>query len=294
MADRTAQPEGQDQHSGGSRQEFVYPSTREFVIGTGRAFAGALLFSLPMLMTMEMWWLGFYMDPLRLALLLALMLPLVVRLARYGGIRKTASVWDEVADALVAVGVAFVASSLVLWIFGVITSHMPLREILGKVALQAFPGSIGAILAQNQLGSRQAEDDVEKAEDSYGGEIFLMVVGALFLSLNVAPTEEMILIAYRMDVWQEIALALVTIALMHAFVYTLEFGGTERPHPEERFWSIFARYTLVGYAVVLLVSLYVLWTFGRTEGTSIQEIVSTSIVLSFPGAIGAAVARLIL
>jgi putative integral membrane protein (TIGR02587 family) len=294
MVGRTDQPEPQSPHAARGGQNLIYPSVREFAVGAGRAFAGALLFCLPMLMTMEMWWLGFYMDPLRLALLLTLMLPLLVRLARFGGIRRTASVWDELADALVAVGVAFVASALVLWIFGVIAPHMPLHEILGKVALQAFAGSIGAILAQNQLGSRQAEDDLRKAESSYGGEIFLMVVGALFLSLNVAPTEEMILIAYRMEVWQEIGLALLTIVLMHAFVYTLEFGGTERPRPEEDFWSIFVRYTVVGYAVVILVSLYVLWTFGRTEGTSIQQILSTAIVLAFPGAIGAAAARLIL
>ena len=282
----------QDDGNGGP--EFTYPSAKDFAIGAGRGFAGALIFSLPMLMTMEMWWLGFYMDPLRLALLLALMLPLLVRLSRYGGLRPTASIWDDIADSLVVIAIAFAASALVLWIFGVITPDMPVREILGKVALQTFPASIGAMLAQNQLGSEDAQEEQEEAEATYGGEIFLMAVGALFLSLNVAPTEEMVLLAYKMHVWQEIGLALMTIFLMHAFVYTLEFGGTEQAHPDEGFWSVFARYTIVGYAAVLLVSLYVLWTFGRTDGTSIEEILSTAVVLSFPGAIGAAVARLIL
>jgi hypothetical protein len=60
----------------------TYPSQAEFGIGAARAFAGALIFSLPMLMTMEMWWLGFYMDLLRLALLLIVLLPLLVRLSR--------------------------------------------------------------------------------------------------------------------------------------------------------------------------------------------------------------------
>ncbi|CAN7555305.1 DUF2391 family protein [Phenylobacterium sp. LjRoot225] len=35
--------------------------------GLARAVAGALIFSFPLLMTMEMWQLGFYMDRLRLA-----------------------------------------------------------------------------------------------------------------------------------------------------------------------------------------------------------------------------------
>ena len=270
------------------------PSATEFGIDLGRALAGALLFALPMLMTMEMWWLGFYMDPLRLALLLAILLPLLVRLSRYGGLRPTASLWDDLADALVCIGAAFVAATAILCIFGVITAEMPIREIIGKVALETFAGSIGAMLSRTQLGSKEAMEEKESAEQSYSGEIFLMIVGALFLSLNVAPTEEMILIAFQMNVWQEIGLILLTLILMHALVYSVELGGTERPDPDKAFWSVFARFTVVGYALVLLVSLYVLWTFGRTDDTAIHEIISMVVVLSFPGAIGAAAARLIL
>ncbi len=270
------------------------PGAAAFGVELGRALAGALIFALPMLMTMEMWWLGFYMDPLRLALLLALLLPLLVRLSRYGGLRPTASVWDDAADALVSVGAAFVAAAAILCIFGVITAEMPLREIIGKVALETFAGSIGAMLSRSLLGSKEAAEEKEAAEQTYSGEIFLMVVGALFLSLNVAPTEEMILIAFQMNVWREIGLILLTLVLMHALVYSVEFGGTERPHPDKTFWSVFAGFTLVGYALVLLVSLYVLWTFGRTDDTAIHEIISMVVVLSFPGAIGAATARLIL
>ena len=272
----------------------AHPSAAEFGVELARALAGALIFALPMLMTMEMWWLGFYMDPLRLALLLALLLPLLVRLSRYGGLRPTASVWDDIADALVSVGAAFVAATAILSIFGVITAEMPLREIIGKMALETFAGSIGAMLSRSQLGSKEAMKEKEAAEQSYSGEIFLMLVGALFLSLNVAPTEEMILIAFQMNVWQEIGLILLTLILMHALVFSVEFGGTERPDPDKNFWSVFASFTLVGYALVLLVSLYVLWTFGRTDETAIHEIISMVVVLSFPGAIGAAAARLIL
>ena len=39
---------------------------RPFLVSLARAFGGALTFGLPLLMTMEMWALGFYMQPLRL------------------------------------------------------------------------------------------------------------------------------------------------------------------------------------------------------------------------------------
>ena len=54
------------------------------------------------------------------------------------------------------------------------------------------------------------------------------------------------------------------------------------------------RLTIVGYALALLISLYVLWTFGRLDGAAVAEIVMATLVLGFPAALGASVARLIL
>jgi putative integral membrane protein (TIGR02587 family) len=260
-------------------------------VSLGRGLAGALLFSLPMLMTMEMWWLGFTVEPLRLALLCAVTFPLLVRLSRAGGLRRTQRLADDMADALVAVAVATVAAVLILWAFGEIGAGVSMREAVGKVVLQAVPGSIGAALARNQLGSRSAERDA--AGGSYGGELMLMGT-ALFLSLNVAPTEEVVMIAHQIGIGREIVLLALSLALMHAFVYSLEFRGTERRHPGEGFLGVLLRYTVVGYALVLAVNLYVLWTFGRLEGLVPGEALSAMIVLGFPGAIGAAAARLLL
>jgi uncharacterized membrane protein len=45
---------------------------------------------------------------------------------------------------------------------------------------------------------------------------------------------------------------------------------------------------------VLLVCLFLLWVFGRLEATSATAALMMTIVLAFPGALGAAAARLIL
>src|SRR5690606_8470229 len=168
-----------------------------FVVGIGRAFAGAMLFALPILMTMEMWQLGFYMESPRLALLLLLTFALLVRMSRYGGLRHTESVWDDVADALVAMAVAAVATTLVLLLFNVLDRGMSFDELVGTVAVQTVAASIGAMLARNQLHSDRVEEDRDSVDKSYAGEIFLMILGALFLSLNIAPTEEVMLISFQ-------------------------------------------------------------------------------------------------
>ena len=245
------------------------------------------------MMTMEMWWLGFYMDRLRLALLLLLTLPLLTALSYISGFEETFSLKDELVDAFVAYAVGFVAGAGVLWLLAIIGPGMSPDEILGKVALQAIPGSIGAVLAGSQLSDQTGQREEQEAS-SYSGELFLMGVGALFLAFNVAPTEEMILIAYKMTLWHALALVTVSLLVMHAFVYAVEFRGQEAFPQGTPFWSIFLRFTVVGYALSLLVSLYMLWTFGRTDEAALAQIVLTALVLGFPAAIGAAAARLIL
>jgi putative integral membrane protein (TIGR02587 family) len=267
---------------------------RDFLIGLARAFGGAILFGLPLLMTMEMWSLGVMMGEGRLALFLGLMLPVLGGLAYYAGFEQSFGLRDFVLHALVGYAVAFVAATAVLLLLGVLGPAMSLDEVVGKVALQAVPGSIGAMLARSQLGARDEEEDEERRRDSYGGALFLAGIGALFMAFNIAPTEEVVLIAQMMTGWHAVALMIASLALMHAFVYAVEFRGQRAIGHGISPWSEFLRLTVVAYALALLVCLYVLWTFGRADGLPLPELLIEVVVLGFPAALGAAAARLIL
>jgi hypothetical protein len=65
------------------------------------------------------------------------------------------------------------------------------------------------------------------------------------------------------------------------------------PSTGATFGSTLLHYSVAGYAIAVLVSLYVLWTFGRTEGVSLFDGAKMVAVLGFPAAIGAALARLL-
>ncbi len=274
---------------------FSAHQARKFAVDLARAFAGALIFALPMLMTMELWWIGFYIDPLRLLLLVVLLVPLLTGLSRYGGFKETGALIHDVVDAFVAIAVAAVMAVAVLLLFRIIRSGMPAEEIVGKIAIQMVPGSIGAMLARGQLAGSEDEggrNEERKKHPTYAGELFLMATGAIFLGLNVAPTEEIVLLAFTTEPWREIAIVFVSLALMHGFVYAVEFRGGSQSTGV--FWSEFLRLTVTGYAIVLIIALYLLWTFGRADGSGFEETVSAMIVLGFPCAVGAAAARLIL
>jgi putative integral membrane protein (TIGR02587 family) len=279
-------------------------ANRDFAIASARAFGGAIVFSLPLMMTMEMWWLGFYMDRFRLVLFLVLTVPVLAVLSHYAGFERADGPLDLTLDAFAALAVGFIASALVLALLHVLQAGNSPDELVGKVVLQSIPGAIGAMLARSQLGARGDDEDsgggdpdeeVEEARrDTYAGELFLAGIGAMFMAFNVAPTDEMVLIGLMMTEWHAIALVAASLLLMHAFVYAVEFRGTTRRGEDVPFTSEFLRLTMVAYALSLLISLYVLWTFGRTDGLGLLELVKVTLVLGFPAALGAAAARLIL
>lgn len=275
---------------------------KQFAYALARAFGGAIIFGLPILMTMEMWSLGAGMPRVRLALLLVVSVPLLVGLSVVSGFERTLRLKHDALDAFVALAVGMIAAVVILAVLGVIGPDRSFREVTGIVTLQAIPGSIGALLAASQLGGGgagaeagdEAQRDTPADHLGYGWEMFLMVAGALFLAFNIAPTEEVTIIAMQMSPLHTIAGIVLSLALMHAFVYAVEFSGQATVHPGTPFLSVFLRYTVAGYAMVLLICAYILWTFGRTEGLPLAELVSVVVALGLPAAVGAAAARLVL
>lgn len=279
-------------------------------MGLARAAAGAVLFSLPLYMTQEMWELGASMSRVRLALLVAVAAPFLVGLSHVAGFEPTFELREDAVDAAVAWAVGVVIGTAGLLLLGVLGPGQGAREWLGSIALQAIPGSIGALLAQSQLqggggggggdggeggGDGGAAGDARAGRPSgYGSQLLVMAAGALFLAFNVAPTEEVTRVALLASAWHLLALVGVTLVGMHAFVYALEFRGQEAAGPGAPGWSAFLRFTLVGWGIAVAISAWMLWTFGRLDGLALAAALRTVLVLAIPASIGAAAARVIL
>lgn len=279
---------GQVQRRGPEGKAFA-----EVLKGLGRGFGGALLFSLPLLVTMEMWWLGFYIDRSRLTLLLLLNIPLLIILSYHAGFERTKCWRYDVRDAGIALGIGLTTCGGILAALALLDTSMTADEIVGKIAVQTVPASIGALLGSSQFGTESADVEERSEGQAYLSQLFLMFIGALFFGLNVAPTDEMMLISYKMTEWHAVALIVLSIIVMHCFTYALEFSGTAA-RPENGRLGAFFFFTVVGYAIAIGVSLYVLWTFGRTQDVSWAQIMIATSVLGFPASVGAAAARLIL
>ncbi|WP_310467297.1 TIGR02587 family membrane protein [Sphingomonas sp.] len=267
-------------------------TNRQYAVALGRAFAGAVIFSVPLLMTMEMWWLGFYLEPWRLLQFTLANMVLLYFLSRVAGFEESHNWLDDILDAFAAYAVAVAAAAGWLWLIGVIRPHMPLAEIAGMVAVQAVPASFGAMIGAKLLGEGDEIERQEQWRDTYSGRMFLMLAGALFLGFTVAPTEEMILIAYQMSAWQGLALVILSIAVLHSILYLVGFAGQKaRSEPGGAVGLL--RHSLPGYAIAVCGCLYILWSFGRVDGSDPHHIAMSLAVLGFPASIGAGIARIV-
>ncbi|WP_432484513.1 TIGR02587 family membrane protein [Kineococcus esterisolvens] len=265
-------------------------STAEVLRGVGRALAGAVLFALPIFMTMEVWSLAVSVTRVRLVLLVLAGVLLSIGLAHYFGFvnKERIGALDAVIDAGVAMLAGLVAAAAVLCLLAVVEPWQGWRTALSVVALEALPAAIGASFARSQLGADRRRAYKHHAQWREG---FLMAAGAVVVAANIAPTEEVVLIAARMSPVHGAVLIAFELALMHAFVYGLRFrsgtslqGGT---------WKVLLTWTVIAHVIALGVSAYLLWTFGRFDGTGLSQVVMETVVLALPAGLGAAAARLV-
>src|SRR5688572_13858899 len=179
-------------------------------------------------MTMEMWWLGFTLHPLRLFQFSLVNMAMLFGLSQIAGFEESHNHVDDVLDSFAAYGVGAITVTIILSLIGAIGPHMPLSEIAGKIAIQAVPASFGAMIGAKLMGEGDRIEQQEHWRRTYPGQLFLMLAGALFLSFTVAPTEEIILIAFQMSPWHGLATIALSILLLHAILYLVGFRGQER------------------------------------------------------------------
>jgi putative integral membrane protein (TIGR02587 family) len=270
------------------------PTLAESLREYGRGLGGGLLFSLPLLYTMEMWWAGFLSEPPRLLALLAFTYCMLLGYNRFAGMHHDAS-WLEVAiDSVEELGLGLLTATLMLYLIGQIGPDVAIAEGLGKIVVEGAVVAIGFSVGTAQLqGDGSEDDDTTKRERGFGGELVIAFCGAVLFAANVAPTEEILLIAVETDPARLIGLTLLSIVIGSTILYFSDFKRSHTVVHREGTTSILLG-TLATYAVALVASAIFLWFFGRFAGVSSSIAIRETVVLAFPATLGASAGRLLL
>jgi len=311
------------------RKRQVKESLQEYA----RGVAGGLVFSLPLLYTMEVWWAGFTSHPFRLCLYVAATFVLLLGYNTYAGLRRDASFAEVVIDSVEEMGLGIIISTVALFLIGRVTFEMSLSEAVGQVVIEAMTVAIGVSVGTAQLGGGgdEGSDDESAGEETVGdnakgaqqsgkrqsekqqsenqskagnkfedvnfiGQLVIAFCGAVLFAANVAPTEEITMIAVEINAWRLLGLALVSLLLAALVLYASEFmGAQEFVHGGGESGIVdVLRGTVVTYAVALIASAAILWFFGRFDGVSADVCLAQTIVLAVAGVLGASAGRLLL
>jgi putative integral membrane protein (TIGR02587 family) len=268
----------------------------------GRGVAGGLLFSLPLLYTMEMWWAGVRVAPGALLLYIGLTLVLLLGYNRYAGMRRDSS-WIEVGiDSIEEMGIGLALATLVLYLLGRITADMPASEILGKIIIESMTVAIGISVGTAQLGAESNDTGAEgdsgpgmsnSKHPDHAGQVVLAFCGAVLFAANVAPTEEIELIGIETSTWKLIGLVVLSLLVGATILFYSDFVGSSRAvRRDGLFW--FVGDTMMSYSAALLAATLMLWFFHGLDGVPLRVAVSQVVVLAFPASLGASAGRLLI
>lgn len=278
------------------------PPISESIAEYGRGLAGGLLFSLPLLYTMEVWWSGFIASPARLLVYLLAVFLLLIGYNRFAGMHPGTTITEVVIDSVEELGLGIITSATVLFLLGRIGPAIEFSELLGKVIVEAGIVAIGFSVGTAQLGD-EGNGEAESQRDSkpeesdqapgFGNQVVISTCGAVLFAANVAPTEEIVLIAEGTSPSRLVVLALLSLAVGALVLYFSGFAGSGRHARVDSKLDVIAG-TVITYAIALATSACMLWFFGRFDGIAAHTIAAQIVVLAFPGVLGASAGRLLL
>ncbi len=275
----------------------------------GRGIIGGLLFSLPLLYTMEVWWAGFSAHPFQLIIYVLATFALLLGYNYFAGIRHDAN-WTEVAiDSVEEMGLGLMISAIALLLLGRISLDMTMSEIVGKITIEAMTVAIGVSVGTAQLGGEGADADTGEGDNQskgasgdksssqtglhFGGQLVIAFCGAVLFAANVAPTEEIIVIASEISSWNLLGIALISITLGSIILFYLDFTGAQQFAPATGAAAVIIG-SVITYAIALAASAMILWFYGRFDGQALITCLAQTVVLGVAATFGASAGRFLL
>ncbi|MFN3648340.1 MAG: TIGR02587 family membrane protein [Armatimonadota bacterium] len=276
-----------------------------------RAVAGGTIVGIPLLYTMEMWWHGMTLSAWHLLAVLGAIVAVNFVFSLFSGFRQEFSVREALSESLTAVGVGLVLATLVLAAVGELSWSQSPKEWIGKILLEAAAVSVGVSFANAQvLGKDRTGDssgDSAEADSSQGEpenperkqlyadlkDAGATLAGATVFALNIAPTEEVFLIATRLAPWHQLALLGLSVVLVYVILFASGFEKHE-VYVKSLFQHPWAETAMVG-AISLSVAGGLLWMLGTQGVFSHPATAAASVVtLGLPAMVGGAAGRLVL
>ena len=279
-----------------------------------RGASGGFLFGIPLIYTMEVWWIGSHVEPPLTLGLLAITYVVVLFFNRIEGFRRhKRDDWLDVAlESLEALAIGLVCSALILVLLQRVTLETSVDEALGKIIFEGVPFALGAALARLILsGEEGVSKPTSQASDRSGNrqkkrtthskiifkdtlaDLSATLMGAMIIAFNIAPTDEIPQLAAAASPPWLLAIMVASLIISYGIVFASGFTSQQKRQQQQGLFQTSESETIFSYLVSLLASALMLWFFQRLSFSDPWFLwLRYTLILGLPATIGGAAGRI--
>ncbi|AFY92056.1 TIGR02587 family membrane protein [Chamaesiphon minutus] len=271
-----------------------------------RGASSGFLFGIPLLYTMEVWWIGSYAEPLQMLIALVTNFVVVFLLIRTEGFRGTVDtkMRNALMDSIETLAIGFVCTALTLVLLREINLATSINEAVGKIIFESVPFSLGVAVANSFLSGDRSQSSNEPKSSSPQSkspeinatfaDVGATSIGALFIAFTIAPTEEVPMLASAMTPPWLIAIIAASLLISYGIVFVAGLTNQDKRYQQEGLFHRPITETLIAYLVSLMSGLLMLWFFHQLSLEDPWTVwLSHAIVLGLPATIGGAAGRIV-
>ena len=277
---------------------------REIISGA----SGGFLFGIPLLYTMEVWFIGSYVQPPILLGILSVTFFIILLLNRIEGFRpqESETLWDAIAETIETLAIGLICASLMLFVLKRIDWQSSLIEALGKIVFEGIPFSLGVAFSRSLLsGDSEVDLDNRNSDSSQGNkqqkivwratlaDMVATIIGTLFIAFSIAPTDEVAVLAASASPLRLLVIIAISLLVSYGIVFASEITNYQQRYRQKGLFQSPESETIISYIVSLIAGILMLWFFQKvTFSDSWFMWLRYGIILSLPASIGGAAGRL--
>jgi putative integral membrane protein (TIGR02587 family) len=272
-----------------------------------RGVCGGFLFGIPLLYTMEVWWVGSLAKPQMILVALAVTFLVVYLLNRTEGFRRyhrSHRPYEAVVDTVEAMAIGIIGATFMLILLRELTCDNFLKESVGKIVFESVPFTLGVALSNHflagdkknnsseqnsQFSKQRNEDDLHATLSDIGGTL----IGATVIAFNIAPTDEIPMLAAAVSPDWLLAIIATSLLLTYGIVFEAGFSNQQKRFYQRGIFQRPLSETIMAYLVSLIAAAFMLWFFQKLTFSDPWTMwLDHALLLGLPASIGGAAGRL--
>ena len=268
--------------------------------------SGGFLFGIPLLYTMEVWFIGSYVRPPFLLIVLIITFVIIFLFNQIEGFRpkESATLSGAIAETVETVAVGVVCATFMLFVLGQIDFQTPLSEILGKIVFEGVPFSLGVTFSRSLLTGEDGISPQQKSSQSSEAQKKIIwkdtladfsatLIGALFIAFSIAPTDEITVLAASASPIRLLVIIAVSLIVSYGIVFASSITNYQHRRQQQGLFQTPQSETIISYLISLLAGMLMLWFFQKVAFDDSWFIwLRYGIILALPASIGGAAGRL--